>query len=343
MEIVIISCVALFLSYANGGNDNLKGVATLFGSGVTNYKGALFWATTMTLAGSLCSLFISKALIAAFSGKGLLPIELIQQPETVAAVVGGAAVCVFVATKIGMPISTTHSLIGGLVGVGLTSSFFFETGDVSWSRLGEKFMIPLLLSPVLSIGMAWILYKFSSPSKPTPLGVTTLQGGLGLPNLTTFDPTKRLHLINGAHFLSSGAVSFARGLNDTPKIAAALLIGGALSPTMGLTMVAVIMAFGGIFHGSKIAETMGKKVTPISPGEGLRTNLITAFLVLWASRLGVPVSTTHVSCGALFGLSLSKKEGDFQKIRQIVGAWITTLPVAAVLSSLLFIVFKELS
>lgn len=108
-----------FLAYANGSNDNFKGVITLFGSDTTDYRRALWWATLTTAAGSVCSVFLAQTLIHNFSGKGLVPDAVAGKPDFLLAVVIGAALTVILATLTGFPISTTHSLIGALVGSGL--------------------------------------------------------------------------------------------------------------------------------------------------------------------------------------------------------------------------------
>jgi len=137
--------------------------------------------------------------------------------------------------------------------------------------------------------------------------------------------------LDGLHFLSAGAVGFARGLNDAPKIVALLLAAQAIGPYPGLVLVAVTMAAGGIIGARRVAETMGKKITRLNPGQGLTANLITAFLVTVASRFGLPVSTTHVSVGSLFGIGLVNGTARRKTILAILVAWVTTLPVAAAL------------
>ena len=110
-------CVMLFLAYANGANDNFKGVATLFGSRTTDYRHALWWATWTTLLGSCAAALLSGRLVKVFSGKGLVPETLTHDPSFLFAVGLGAAITVMLATLTGWPISTTHALTGALVGV----------------------------------------------------------------------------------------------------------------------------------------------------------------------------------------------------------------------------------
>jgi PiT family inorganic phosphate transporter len=143
------------------------------------------------------------------------------------------------------------------------------------------------------------------------------------------------------HFLSGGAVGFARGLNDTPKIVALLVAGdaiapGTISPNLGLALVAIVMAVGGIVNSRKVAETMSKKITRMNPGQGFTANLVTSILVALASPLGLPVSTTHVSCGSLFGIGLVNRSAQLKMIQTILLAWVTTLPTGALLAALVY-------
>lgn len=144
--LVVIVLAVLFLAYANGANDNFKGVATLFGSGTTTYRIALIWATVTTLAGSLCALLLAQGLIDSFKGKGLVLIEITTQVRFLVAVSLAAAGTVMLATRLGMPVSTTHALTGSLVGAGLIAA----AGDVQFEALGHQFLLPLLFAPIMS-------------------------------------------------------------------------------------------------------------------------------------------------------------------------------------------------
>ncbi len=104
MILIFLFIAACFLAYSNGANDNFKGVATLFGSGITNYKKAISWATITTFSGSVAAIFLAEELVKNFSGKGLVPNELILNPSFAISIAIGAALTVFLATKIGMPI-----------------------------------------------------------------------------------------------------------------------------------------------------------------------------------------------------------------------------------------------
>lgn len=119
MIFVVVLLAGLCVAYANGANDNFKGVASLFGSGTTSFRQALIWATSATLLGSLTACLLAEHLIKRFSGKGLVDDVIATQPAFAAAVALGAGLTVLLATRVGMPISTTHSLVGALIGTGL--------------------------------------------------------------------------------------------------------------------------------------------------------------------------------------------------------------------------------
>ena len=352
----------LFLAYANGANDNFKGVATLYGSGTTNYKKSLIYATITTALGSLMALYLASELIIVFKGKGLVPDEVIQMQNFPLAVGAGAALTVMSATFFNLPVSTTHALIGALAGAGWVSS---ETG-IHWDILSKAYFLPLVAGPILSVVLALIIYPlFKKIRKKLNINqetcfcvgekiIATAQGhsvtkeqfennyqtSLVLPEAVVASQVychssysgklagiSARNVLNGLHYLSSGIVCFSRGLNDTPKIAALLLIGSRFDLNISILVVSIAMAVGGLIHSKRIAVTMGEKVTAMNPGQAFTANLITGVMVLVASRFGLPVSTTHVSCGSIFGIGISKRNIDLKVLSHIILAWVTTLPL----------------
>ena len=315
-----IIAVGLLLAFANGANDNFKGVATLFGSGTAGYRGALIWATATTALGSLAALVLARGLLEAFTGKGLVPAEVVANPVFPTAVALAAGLTVLAATRLGFPVSTTHALIGALIGAGLTVS----SSGIDWERLGRSFLLPLIASPVLAVALAAGLYL--------PLRAIRRRSGVDQETCGRLFGLRARPTLDLMHYLSAGAVSFARGLNDTPKIAALLLIGAAAAPNAALLAVGAMIAVGGLGSSRKVAETMSHRVTPMNPGQGFTANLVTSLLVIVATRFGLPVSTTHVSCGSLFGIGAVTGQARWGVIGNIVLAWIVTLPIAAVLA-----------
>jgi PiT family inorganic phosphate transporter len=366
---LIIVGATLFVAYANGANDNFKGVATLFGCGTTDYRKALAWATITTLAGSVAAFFLATKLILIFQGKGLVPLDLSESQPFIAAVVFGAALTVMLATEIGMPISTTHSLTGALFGSGLVAVGL----DLGFQALAINFFMPLLISPLCAAAVATLGFPLLSralqraglnqenclcveagtPSMVTPEGVAFVETTPGLrvimdreavcaqPGSQTIFGVNGRKLLDAGHLLSAGAVSFARGLNDTPKIVALGLVAGALDLRFSILLVGATMALGGLLNARAVAQTVSRKITGMEPDHGLWANLVTSFLVIFASKWGMPVSTTHVSCGALFGIGIANGQAHWKMIRTILLAWLLTLPTAAVLSAGAYLLVRQ--
>ena len=155
--ILLLFLTTMFVAYANGANDNFKGVATLYGANVATYRTAITLATVATFAGCITSVFVAEALVQVFSGKGLVPDSVASSPIFVLAVATGAGATVVLATILGFPISTTHSLTGALVGAGVVA-----VGDqLNFGLLGSAFFLPLLASPMLSMLITIPNYKFA--------------------------------------------------------------------------------------------------------------------------------------------------------------------------------------
>lgn len=364
MLAAVILLAVVCLAYANGANDNFKGVATLFGSGTTNYRSALLWATACTFLGSVAAVLLAGTLLKNFSGRGLVPEQLAADPQYVAAVAAGAGLTVRLATFVGMPISTTHSLVGALAGAGWAAGAVLNT-----SKLASDFLFPLLLSPALAIAGAGVCYlllhgirRRTGISEQTCfcVGPETVEVVPTLGHSAALQRVEQLTARMGTeitcrkaysgqvlgisaaaaldrmHFLSAGTVSFARGLNDTPKIAALLLLLPFLPRLGTVALVGFAIALGGLISARRVGELMSRKITPMNHGQGFTANLITSLVVIGASRYGLPVSTTHVSCGALFGIGTVTRQAQWKTIATILLAWITTLPAGAALGAVAY-------
>ncbi len=367
MIIILLLIAAVFLAYSNGANDNFKGVATLFGSGTTNYNKAINWATITTFLGSVTAIFLAGTLVKNFSGIGLIPDALIQTPAFAVSIALGAAATVFLATKIGMPISTTHSLVGGLFGSGLLA----VGSAFNYFKLVDTFLMPLILSPFIALTISFAAYiilrkirmafgitketcfcvvddynsvnEGSFQSQSAVLGTEThkkITVGTNHVCITTYGGNifgiDAQAILDYAHYFSSGVVSFARGLNDTPKIVGLLLIVNVLDVRFGIIGIAIAMAAGGLLNAKKVGETVSKKITPMDHGQGFTANLITGLIVTTASIHGLPVSTTHVSVGSIFGIGTVTKKADVKVVSNILMSWLLTLPIAALFSAAIY-------
>jgi PiT family inorganic phosphate transporter len=143
-------------------------------------------------------------------------------------------------------------------------------------------------------------------------------------------------VVDAAHSLSAGTVSFARGLNDTPKIVALLLLWNVFDIRWGFAAIALTMAIGGLLNARKVAETISTRITAMNHGQGFTANLATSILVVLASLFGLPVSTTHVSVGSLFGIGVMTGKANIRMVSAIVFSWLVTLPCAAVAAGFIY-------
>jgi PiT family inorganic phosphate transporter len=352
---LLIAAVAL-LAWANGANDNFKGVATLYGSGTLGYRAALGWATAATLAGSALSLVLAGGLQARFAGNGILPQELEASLPALASIALAGAATILLASRLGLPTSTTHALTGALLGVALAAG-------TPWSALapmGLLFALPLVLGPLVAIALAWpaawlakraaerpgpsadpcacLVSVEPAPAQCASLSVVSTpllvfgrraDCARDLPGAPALTARSAAHAM---HVLSAGTVCFARAVNDTPKIATLLLAVPATGRWGGLGLVAVAMAAGGWLGARRVAETMSRRITAIPQGQGFLANAVTAALVLTASPLGLPLSTTHVSCGSIFGIALARRSAERRTVATILGAWLTTLPLGMLIA-----------
>ena len=360
--------MASALGFANGANDNVKGVATLIGSRTMSVRAAMLFATVCTFAGSIGAILLAEKLFKNFSGKGVVDASIIGTSGFALTVSLAAAGTVLIATRIGMPISTTHSIVGSIIGVGLA------TNSIRWHKVWTVFFQPLLISPPLALALAFGAYllfralrRWMGVGHQTcvcverrfvPVHVTTdgavmlRSSGLRLANASVDECRERYdgrvagidaqRVLNVSHVFTAGALSFARGLNDTPKIAALMIAIGGVSRAPALMVTGLAIAFGGLLAYRRVARTMSFRITEMNDGQAFTANLVTAGLVILASRMGLPVSTTHVSCGSLFGIGIANQRAHWKVIAHVLTAWVTTLPLAGALALIIWFVIQSM-
>lgn len=360
---------AVAVASANGANDNGKGMATVIGARVLSSRRALWLAHVATLAGAGLSIIVARGLMKAFQGYGLLPEDLAGQASVMAIVGISAGATVALATWLRIPISTTHALTGALVGIGLGT-----VGSVAWAALLAKFVIPLVFSPLISAVLAGVAYAFLHRlrlamnvtertcicvgQERTWIPITELAIGSTSDAATPARSTLTLHvgdesqcrqryegkllgvpaagILDAVHVLSACMTCAARGMNDAPKLAA-LAVGAVAWGTAGpaVAIVAAAMFFGGVVAARRVTNTMSEEITAMNAGSAATANLVSASLVILASLLVMPVSTTHVTCGALFGIGAAQRQAHWRTVRTIMLAWVATLPIAATIAALL--------
>jgi PiT family inorganic phosphate transporter len=250
-----VLAIGFVVAFANGANDVSKGIATLVGSGVTDYRRAIQWGALWTALGALAGAPVAGAIVTTF-GKGFLSAG--TQPTLAAAVATlvGAALWVLLANRVGLPVSTTHAIVGALVGVGAVG---YGLDGVQWTHLGAKIALPLVATPFVALlltkgGLALsrraglargedeCLCWGGEPAEAalTADGAAVAAGpALRLTRGTAREcaharPQAASVTLSKLHWLTSGATCFARGVNDAPKIAALVLAASAVAPGSAL-------------------------------------------------------------------------------------------------------------
>jgi PiT family inorganic phosphate transporter len=361
------------LAYANGANDISKGIATLVGGRVIRASSAILWGTLTATAGAMFGVAVAGGLIKTFSS-GILSSSVATTSFPIAVAIGAFG-WIFFATKTGLPVSTTHALTGAIVGTALAQ---LGASGVVWQALLTKIVLPLALSPLVAFGVAWLVFPairralagvnnyclclevqqtqlvlaalarpslsliseqpFAANALAAPPSVQFVADKAETCERTVSRSAVKLRVADSLHLLTSGLTSFARGMNDTPKIAA-LLIGtslfGGANTTMLFAFVAIAMAAGSLLAGRKVLNTMAEKITPMDGLEGLAANFGASTLVTAATFMGLPLSTTHVTTSAIVGIGVSSRgRANWTVVRDIWLAWLVTLPTAAIIAYL---------
>src|SRR5213594_1957854 len=275
--------LVLGLAFANGTNDVSKAIATLVGSGITNYRTAIIWGAAWTVIGACASGLVATAMVKTFSG-GLIHTGVAIPAAVTLSVLIGAIGWVLLASRTGVPVSTTHAITGAIVGAAMIS---FGTSGLIWSALIGKIALPLLLSPVLALALSILIHPAIRAVAshwegtclclmPSSRALVTIdaQGathtlfqatGFGQPVADVPARCDRAGLrgltigLDTIHWLSSGLASLARGTNDAPKIVAMLLLGSTVSswksPTAQTAVfgsVALAMGLGSFLGGLRV-------------------------------------------------------------------------------------------
>lgn len=355
----VVLAFTLLLAAANGSNDDPKGVATLGGAGVTGYRHALAWGVAATLAGSVVSVHLAAGLTKLFS-TGIVTAQ--PTPAFALSVLVGATAWVALATVTRLPVSTTHALIGSLVGAGLV----LGPATIAWASLATRVVVPLALSIVLAYAASGALKLLPGrvpecvcvgvappiPQSASGGALAATAAPIAVIRTGTVDGC-RAHspaghglalTVNRLHWLTAGAASFARGLNDTPKIvavAAFVLVPAGITTTHLAVAVAGAMAGGGIIGGLRVARRLGDDVVAMGHIDGAKANLASAALVGLGATRGWPMSLTHVSTGAIAGTAGAQPSRlNRRTLRNFALAWTVTPLVAGAVAASAFLLVR---
>jgi PiT family inorganic phosphate transporter len=331
--VVIVVLVALSFDFTNGFHDTANAIATSVSTHALSPRMAVLLSAAMNFLGAFVTLKVATTISKGVVDPSRHDVTLVM----VLAALVGAIGWNLLTWSYGLPSSSSHALIGGLVGAGIAS---LGVGAISWGGVLEKMIIPLVISPIIGFvlayaGMLAIFWIFRQ-ARPRPV-----HRGFRL-----------------AQVLSAAFVSFSHGTNDAQKtmgvIALALVGGPAIFghklsaadvsaghiPLWVVAAAAAAMAFGTYFGGWRIIKTMGTRLYKMDPAQGFDAQTIAAIVIQAASHFGFPVSTTHVVTGSVLGAGSSQ---GFSAVRWGVGinimlAWIITLPMAALFAAIVYLV-----
>jgi PiT family inorganic phosphate transporter len=309
--LVAVVVTALFFDFTNGLNDSANAIATVISTRVLSPRKAIAMAAVLNFAGA----FFTTA-VATTIGKDIVAAHDVTQFVVLSAVVA-AALWNLAATSAGMPISASHALVGGLVGAVIA-----DKGPSVLNAAGlTKIFTALLISPIFGfIGgftLMVILFRIFHSSAPAKLN----------------------RVFGKLQILSASFMAFSHGSNDAQKsmgiITLALVSGGALGtfkvPVWVMAACASVIALGTAVGGWKVIKTLGVKIHHMQPIHGFAAETTASMVILAASHMGAPVSTTHVISSCIVGVGASKRLSAVRWgiARHIVLAWILTLPVTA--------------
>ena len=312
--------VALFFDFLNGLHDAANSIATIVSTRVLRPQYAVMWAAFFNFIAFLFfGLHVAETL-----GKGIIDPSIVS-PLVIFSALMGAIIWNVVTWIFGIPSSSSHALIGGLVGAGLAKTGF---SAVVWSGL-IKTASAIFLSPMIGFFLALVLVLIVSWIfvRQTPFAV---------------DRTFRV-----MQFVSASLYSLGHGGNDAQKtmgiIAVLLFSQGYLGSEFHVPFWVVItcqamIALGTLFGGWKIVHTMGSRITRLSPQQGFCAETGGAITLFAATSMGIPVSTTHTITGAIVGVGAAKRVSAvrWSIARSIVTAWFITMPAAAAIGAIFY-------
>jgi len=324
--IVIVIILALAFDFINGFHDTANSIATSIGTKVLTPMQALLMAAVLNFVGAMLHTEVAKTI-----GTGIIN-NGIATPQIIAIALVGAIIWNLITWYFAIPSSSSHALIGGLLGASITSHKL-DFSVVNWKGFFDKIIIPLISSPIfgLVIGflfmflLTWLFHK--STHKKVNWVFKKLQ------------------------ICSAALMAYSHGSNDAQKsmgvITMALIAGGFLDaknfaiPLWVKIACALAMSLGTMTGGWKIIKTMGVNMIKLEPIDGFAAETAAAITIQAATALGAPVSTTHVITSAIMGVGSCKRLSAvrWSLARTILVAWVLTIPCSAIIASIISLAF----
>ena len=317
--ILAIIAVAYAFDFINGFHDAANSVATVISTKVL----PPFAAVSMAAFFNFVAFGIFGVAVATTIGKGIISSSVVT-PDLVLAALAGAITWDLITWYLGLPSSSSHALIGGLVGAAITEA---GVGSLVWSGL-DKTLTFMVLSPIIGFAIAFVIMTFL---------------------IRSFFSVS-IHVVNRyfrrLQLVSSALVSLSHGTNDAQKtmgVVTALLFSVGWIPTFSVPLIVALLAatsiaLGTFFGGWRIVKTLGFKMTRLDPVHGVSIETASAVTIIGSSLLGIPVSTTHVVSGSVMGSGATMGAGSVRwgVARRIVWAWLLTIPASALVAALVY-------
>jgi PiT family inorganic phosphate transporter len=318
----LVLVLAVIFDFINCFHDTANAIATVVSTRVLAPGVAILMAAGLNFLGALSGTAVAQTI-----GSGIVGTTVPQ--EVVAAALAGAIVWNLITWYFGIPSSSSHALIGGLVGGGIAAA---GVNQVHWDVLLQKVVVPLVASPLIGFVIALILMR------------------LLLTLFANSSPTRVGTFFRRAQVVSAAFMAFSHGSNDAQKtmgiITLALISSGQLNefvvPLWVISRSAVAMAGGTATGGLRIIQTMGTRLVHLEPIHGFAAETAAATVIETASRLGFPLSTTHVISSTILGVGASRrlKAVRWNVAGRIIQAWIYTIPICALLAWLVYFGLK---
>ncbi|MFB7449469.1 MULTISPECIES: inorganic phosphate transporter [unclassified Streptomyces] len=315
--LAIVVVTALVFDFTNGFHDTANAMATTISTGALKPKTAVVMSAVLNLVGAFLSVEVAKTI-----SKGLVNEDGIQ-PEVILAALVGAILWNLVTWLVGLPSSSSHALMGGLIGATVAS---IGVSGVNGEVVVSKVLIPAVAAPIVAGIAATLATKLTYK-----IGAKTSEK----------DTAKGYRV---GQIASAGLVSLAHGTNDAQKtmgiITLALVAGGSLPagsnpPVWVIVSAGTAIALGTALGGWRIIRTMGKGLTDLQPQQGFAAQTSAATVILASSHLGFSLSTTHSVSGAVMGAGLGRKGGvvRWSTATRMFVAWGLTLPAAGLVGA----------
>ncbi len=325
LVLLVVLGLAVAFDYINGFHDTANAIATSVSTRALRPGWAIGMSAVANFAGALTGLAVARTV-----GSGLIDTNVESQTVIAAALIG-AITWNLITWRLGIPSSSSHALIGGLLGAALISAGF---GAWQMDGIVNKVLLPLVGSPILGfviglllMGLIFNLFRRANPAR--------LNGGF-----------RRLQV------LSAGWMAFSHGSNDAQKtmgiMTLALFTAGVIPefkvPLWVILTAATAISLGTAAGGWRIIKTMGTKVVKLDPVHGFAAETTAASVIFAASHFGMPVSTTHVISSAIMGVGSSDrlKTVRWGVARSIVTAWVLTIPASGITAAVAYLVLTPI-